>query len=264
MTDDDQYKDSRNVPCGTCPICIENRRQEWSFRLNEELKASKAGCFITLTLDDEICALKGQQTEHVEKRTIQLWLKRLRKELDHPIRYYIVSEYGPENYRPHYHGLLFNLAKHEREIANQTWGLGWTHFGDLNEDTIYYTTGYLAKPADFPEHLTSPFALMSRKPGIGHSYIERNHTFHEDGLHTHVIKRGGYKQALPRYYKEKFFTKNQLIDGQIKNSDKTERIYTENNNRLARLGNDPYKYREQQSDQTINQINRKYKKRKSI
>jgi len=40
------------VPCGRCGNCRRARRNQWAFRLKQELKDSENAYFITLTYDD--------------------------------------------------------------------------------------------------------------------------------------------------------------------------------------------------------------------
>lgn len=94
------------VPCGKCPNCLANQRQEWVFRLRSEYLNSKFALFVTLTYDPEHYPATGTC-----KRDVQLFLKRLRKACGNKsFRYYIVSEYGDNTCRGHYHG-IFSLLR---------------------------------------------------------------------------------------------------------------------------------------------------------
>jgi len=37
------------VPCGKCERCLDRRKREWGFRMEEEMKQSKTAYFVTLT-----------------------------------------------------------------------------------------------------------------------------------------------------------------------------------------------------------------------
>ena len=97
------------VPCGNCVECLEKKRSEWSFRLQQELKVSDSAYFITLTYSEE------NLPEELSKEHCQKFLKRLRKQNDKyttkKLRYYLAGEYGDKTKRPHYHMIVFNLAK---------------------------------------------------------------------------------------------------------------------------------------------------------
>lgn len=63
------------VPCGKCPACLANQRQEWVFRLKQEYLASNFAIFVTLTYNDENVPLDFS----VNKKDVQDFHKRLRK-----------------------------------------------------------------------------------------------------------------------------------------------------------------------------------------
>ena len=85
------------VPCGKCAACLTNKRKEWTFRLNQELHVSSSSFFITLTYDDEHIPVTEEGLPTFSKRDIQLFIKRLRKNTNRKISYYIVSEYGEKD-----------------------------------------------------------------------------------------------------------------------------------------------------------------------
>ena len=92
------------VPCGKCIGCRIAKRKEWSLRMLHELTYHPQSSFVTLTYDDyhlpPCCSLK--------KRHLQLFLKRLRKNLgERRIKYFACGEYGGQTMRPHYHAILF-------------------------------------------------------------------------------------------------------------------------------------------------------------
>ena len=113
---------SLTVPCGKCAACLSRRRDDWSFRLNEELKQSTSANFVTLTYEDEKCPYKS-----FRKEDIQLFIKRLRKSLEFTkIKYFISSEYGFRTHRPHYHMIIFNipLDLDVKKVLVDKWQIG--------------------------------------------------------------------------------------------------------------------------------------------
>lgn len=137
------------VPCGKCPACLSNKRNEWSFRLMEEVKRSTSAAFITLTYHPKFVPDSG-----VSKRHVQLFLKRLRKNQKNgkKIRYYFVAEYGSKTGRPHYHSILFN-AEGGEEAIRKAWMLkdseiGLIHYGKVTEASIRYVTKYVIQKSD--------------------------------------------------------------------------------------------------------------------
>lgn len=116
----------QTVPCGKCLSCLSRRRSSWSFRLNQEMRVSTSAHFLTLTYSDENLPRSPTGFPVVVKRDVQLWLKRFRKLLSpFKVRYFAVSEYGTQTFRPHYHVILFNFPNHLD--INVLLEKSWTH-----------------------------------------------------------------------------------------------------------------------------------------
>ena len=135
------------VPCGKCGSCRHNRRTQWTFRLNQELKNSLSAYFLTLTYEN--CQIPFDHESGLptlDKTHIQKFLKRLRRKSERfsgwKIRYYCVGEYGTHTQRPHYHIILFNLHTNLKELLLSTWQHGLIHIGKVTEASIHYTTKY--------------------------------------------------------------------------------------------------------------------------
>lgn len=157
-----------SVPCGKCLACLSNKRMEWIFRLEQEHKYSSSAWFVTLTYDEK--HLRSDRS--LCKRDLQLYFKRLRKYDGHKnIRYYAVGEYGEVTGRPHYHILLFNAVE---SFIRSAWydakqrPIGIVHLGNVSAASIAYCTKYvIQRPEVMADGRERPFALMSRKYGIG-------------------------------------------------------------------------------------------------
>jgi hypothetical protein len=198
------------VPCGRCVICMKQKRNAWSFRLNQELEIASSAHFITLTYNDENLNFAQNGLPEVSKNDFQLFMKRLRKRNPFPIRFYAVSEYGSRTKRPHYHMILFNYDNDQEKVykdVTDAWNMGQIHIGEVNEATIQYCTKYVITRSSYPDGVAKPFALMSRKPGLGANYIETHKKYHEDPDKIYATNKGGIKQSLPRYYKDKLYGK---------------------------------------------------------
>ncbi|AXL14944.1 replication initiator protein [Microviridae sp.] len=204
------------VPCGKCPPCKIRRVMEWGFRLEEEDCVSSSSLFITLTYDTKHVPISPNGFMTLNKRDIQLFFKRLRKnhgkQSKEKLRYYIVGEYGETNKRPHYHAILFNL--HHPDLIDLSWLLGGTHIGKVNQATIGYTCKYIDKAKRIPEHPNDDrlkeFSLMSKK--IGHSYLTPQIIrFHRsDYLNRNYVTRyNGVKLPMPAYYRKRIFTETE-------------------------------------------------------
>ena len=183
------------------------------------------------------------QKPSVVKRDIQLFMKSLRKAIDTrikknkwkgykgSIKYFFTSEYGPEGGRPHYHGIIYGLNKNRiaYELINGAWRKGFIYLGVANEKTITYCAKYCCKPTElsaYPDRngyfdnekwmedngiRRKPFRLMSSK--LGANYIESpsNLKFHlKDPVKHNYVRQGQIKRRMPRYYKNKIYTKENL------------------------------------------------------
>lgn len=206
----------RDVPCGKCIPCLNRRRNSWTFRLMQELKSSTSAHFITLTYDDDNLPRSPTGIPIVSKRDCQLFFKRFRK-LIYPfkVRYFLVSEYGSNTFRPHYHIILFGFPR-DFDISvhlSTSWTKGFHHVGNVTHSSIHYCTKYVLTATDLPAYLDDYkcFMLCSRKPALGSSYLTSAMiAWHQSGLKNYVLSNQ-FKQAMPRYYREKVFTKEQLF-----------------------------------------------------
>lgn len=224
------------VPCGKCEACQMKKRQQWSFRLRNEMETSNSAYFITLTYDDDSLTYNFQNIDGkvvpvpiVVKKDVQLFLKRLRKHLDsyneakridNPnfenvrLRYFLVSEYGPNTLRPHYHMLLFNfpndLTNKIDEFIDKSWGNGFISISPVTDARIMYLCSYCLDNSTLPKYLAPNFMLCSRKPGIGSSFFDKDNTISklfsdESDIVTTIVNGKPFSQRIPRYYKDKLF-----------------------------------------------------------
>ncbi len=213
-------KNRYTVPCGRCAACLSNRRSEWATRLEYELKDSKNADFITLTYSQENVPRNRYGAPVLNKEDLQKFLKRLRHHNKSvKLRYYLCGEYGEQTFRPHYHAIIFNLPKTGDKLLKQIleiWDKGMVHIGEVNPASIKYVTGYMVQQQkSTSENMTNkeqdelyvrPFSLMSK--GLGKSYIEKHAKWHKDDIsRNYVVKSDGQKSRLPRYYREKLYTK---------------------------------------------------------
>lgn len=279
-----------NVPCGKCPICHSNRKQDWQFRLEQELKTAESAHFITLTYDDDNIKRSETGQHTLEKKDVQKFLKRLRINQDRAniksilkqykwktveeakelikeftkIRYYLVGEYGTHTFRPHYHGIFFNIDNTTLKNTEKIWKHGSIDIGTVTPESINYVTSYCINPQRKLKVKEPEFALMSRNPGIGSGYL-KNKNYHVQTGNTNVRNQEGNHQRLPQYYKDKFFTKTQLeylsADNQLLG------IANENkeNDRLERLGHtSPKSIQNQQYIKQLTDITKNLTKNKKF
>lgn len=170
------------------------------------------------------------------KKDIQNFLKRVRARInklnissnDKSIRYYIASEYGPQTYRPHYHGVLFFdnevILREITSIIVQSWGYhervsGYRncfHFRpfaniSLTKDyikvcdanTAYYVAEYVSGNLDLPQVLayksSRPFHLQSKSPIIGCYKAERTEILENVHRGTYRLSKEIFNERLGQF-----------------------------------------------------------------
>ena len=208
------------VPCGQCIGCRLERSRQWAVRCVHEAQLHEDNCFVTLTYDDEHLPVDGS----LKVRDFQLFMKRLRKTLaPRKLRFFHCGEYGDENWRPHYHALLFGFDPPDKMFytskggntlylsaqLQEIWGRGFVTVGNLTFESAAYVARYCVKkvtgddaaahyqvcdPDTGEIHQVAPeYVTMSRRPGIGADWLEK---FSGDVYpHDEVIVRG--KPARP-------------------------------------------------------------------
>lgn len=193
-----------SVPCSRCAACLSRKREEWSFRLKQQLKVSTSCIFITLTYKEENLPINENGVASVNKRDVQLFFKRLRKNSNQKeLKYYLSSEYGTKTFRPHYHIVLFDLIN--TDLILTSWGLGNIKVDKINDARISYTTKYCITKSKIPKGATTPFSLQSKNLGL--NYVEKKKHWHEQDIkRMYCTNDNGTKIAMPRYYKEKIYT----------------------------------------------------------
>ncbi|AXH73439.1 MAG: replication initiator protein [Microviridae sp.] len=212
-----------NVPCGKCNFCLQNRRNEWAFRLNYELRRVESAHFITLTYSTEHVPIKVIGTRAylvLDKDHLKYFHKQIKQiqsryfknnkvskteQKKWRIKYYAVGEYGTKFHRPHYHSIILNLHPEVfRKLENkEVWKYGDIHRGDVNDASIQYTAKYLIDKIPHADLLPKQFALMSK--GIGDNYIKDKKRWHKQGGRMYVPD-GQKRMRMPRYYKDKIFS----------------------------------------------------------
>lgn len=242
------------VPCGKCNFCLQNKRNDWSYRLAYELKHSMNGNFLTLTYDSEHLPLttydtspawaRGtymtlnkpdliqfiRSTRNAQTRMLSRFVKRKQmtkaEAKKWKIKYYAVGEYGTKQHRPHYHIIIFNLhPRMQRNIDRSLWTKGQTHWGEVNVKSIQYTTKYvidkpIAKEVGENDPRPRPFAIMSKH--LGEIYIDKRTAWHKANAALYV-RDGERKMRMPRYYKDRIFTEEERKElGEIASREQEE------------------------------------------
>lgn len=205
---------SVSVPCCYCQGCRKDKVSEWSDRIRFErnyfFNRGFSSSFVTLTYDDV-----HLDTYCVSLDDVQKFNKRLRKNLKgRPYKYYLSSEYGGQNSRPHYHACLLGIDfEKDFKLVHDTWGQGMIDLKPLDSRSIRYVLKYIysesrgqqLKEIYESSGLTPPFTVMSK--GIGRQYLlDHIDSIRENG--------GYYRQGkfvkIPKYYKDLLCVKSEL------------------------------------------------------
>jgi hypothetical protein len=200
-------KQDVSVPCGQCVFCLATKRSDWALRLMYEQKCHVGSKFVTLTYADGHLVWKnGNSQLHVPH--LQEFFRNMRgRGSARKLRYFAVGEYGSRTFRPHYHVILFGDVP--EDVVRKAWKYGHVHIGSVNDRSIMYSLGYVVNGSSWKmrKDRVRPFAVMSRRPGIGASYLSSAMIdWHRSERKNYAIV-DGVKRHLPRYYKEKIFSK---------------------------------------------------------
>lgn len=213
---------SLTLPCGQCVGCRVQRARSWALRVQHEAQLHDASCFVTLTYAPEKLPPYGS----LRYRDFQLFMKRLRRRLDKPVRFFVCGEYGENLSRPHYHACLFGVDFPDKRplsllgkssgfrsaLLETLWGLGHCHVGHLNAQSAGYAARYVLKKVtgdlakthysvvdgDGVVHpLVPEFARMSLRPGVGGEWFAR---FRSDVFPGDCVVSNGARFGVPKYY----------------------------------------------------------------
>lgn len=162
------------IPCGKCIGCRLEKARQWAVRCVHEAQMYDENSFLTLTYNNEHLP----KSRNIEKRALQLFIKRLRRYVEpKEIRFYACGEYGEKFGRPHYHICLFNHDFDDKEMLRQAdfkrkgafhqktnshslytsktlekiWGKGFVTIGELTFETAGYVARYVTKKITGPK-----------------------------------------------------------------------------------------------------------------
>lgn len=225
------------IPCGKCIGCQLDRSRAWALRCVHEASLYERNCFVTLTFDDVHIPRFGA----LEKRTLQLFFKRLRKRFGSKIRYFACGEYGTDFGRPHFHACIFNHNFTDRVLwsnrnnnklftsvdLTDLWPFGFSSVGDLTFGSAAYVARYVVKKVygshthytrlvpETGELVSVPpeFVLMSRRPGLAKGWFD---LFKDDVYPSGFVVNQGQKYKPPRYYDQKLDLINPELYDEVK------------------------------------------------
>ena len=200
------------LPCGQCQGCRLERSRQWAVRCYHEGLMHKQNCFVTLTYNDQ----ELPEGATLVKSDFQKFVKRLRKKRD--FRYFHCGEYGEEDGRPHYHGILFGIDFRNDQVLvkerkgtklytskslEKTWGHGYVTVGEATWQSAAYVARYIMKKVtgekadEWYEGRQPEYVTMSRRPGIGATWFQR---YSSDIYPSDEVVVNGQRMRPPTYY----------------------------------------------------------------
>lgn len=168
---------TRNLPtvqevrCGKCSGCRLEYARQMSIRCIHESMMHEQNCFVTLTYNNENLPVNGS----VDKRDIELFIKRLRRHIEpEAVYYYGCAEYGSRLRRPHYHGIFFGYDPPDKKLykdgskrtgrfrlqdydkfsiytsesLEKIWSKGYCTVGKVTLESAGYVARYVSKKVD--------------------------------------------------------------------------------------------------------------------
>lgn len=127
------------------------------------------------------------------------------------IKYFAVGEYGFQKDRPHYHVILLN--SHEKFIVD-SWKHGNVHIGQVAQASIMYCLKYVMKDGKIPKHKNDDRVPEYRRSSLklGENYLSKAIIdYHRKNPEkSYIIQEGGFKIAIPRYYRKKIWNDLEL------------------------------------------------------
>lgn len=206
------------VPCGKCEACLRRRQNAWSIRMQMEAKYNDGfNLFLTLTQDDEYIEYNELGVPTLSKLTVQYFLNNLRRSTGLKLRYFACGEYGETFGRPHYHLILFNVPLKSvfslsdfRITCEKIWKRGFITVSPFTPARATYVAKYTLKSRDKEYKdlgIQPPFALMSRKPGIGSRFLDDEIAIKDIVRNGNFViySESGTPYLLPRFYQDKLY-----------------------------------------------------------
>lgn len=195
------------------------------------------------SLSDKFCI-----SPTLRKADLSAFIKRVRSYFlyhfnDDNIRFFGAGEYGDTFQRPHYHLIFFNISnpgdfkelsssksgykQYSSKVFSDLWKNGFVSIGSVTFDSASYVSRYMTKKHKgkdssfyFDNFIEPEFSLMSRRPGIGYSYYQKN----KDKIFSRFsqflsTKKGTLKLRPAKYYQKLFESDNPDLMSDFRDSD---------------------------------------------
>lgn len=229
---DDKFICFQQIPCGKCIGCRIDYSRDWADRMTyHSFGKEKNSYFITLTYDDDhlddldhspIYDLYALNLDHMTE-----FIKSLRNHFrDNSLDFYYSAEYGDNNFRPHFHLIIYNLPLDDLEfwkldnegqpmytsdLIHKLWKRGLCSISSFAWLNAAYTASYVEKKRDgrmMQEYtavgLTPESCRMSRRPGIAYDFYKEHYKeiWQNDGFFVDRTVNKSGKLGIPRYFQK--------------------------------------------------------------
>lgn len=183
--------------------------------------------------DKYLRKMKFKGTDYVD-RSIQGYFKRLRINSERykdvtkesylvgldmkrdKIKYFVCGEYGDKplkgisekHGRPHFHAIIFNAS---RRLIIDNWKFGNVDVSVATARSIAYCTKYMDKWKDKKQDWKRPREFNNASEGLGLCFVEKMKDWYKRNLDiNYVVNSAGVKIPMPRYFRLKMFTDDEL------------------------------------------------------
>lgn len=187
---------------------VDRTMQEWQY--------ATSAYFVTLTYREQDLPWKGEYPslhkddlreyiEYVRKKHQRLQKKDPSMVHMYPLRIMKAGEYGPENGRPHYHLLVFNLRPELKQDLLKLWKHGDIKSAlPMEEGAIHYVTDYMMKEKwKLKEGQVKEFTSWSKNWGI--QYVDVMQEYHQKTGSVMERSRSKKQKTLQPYYFKKLY-----------------------------------------------------------
>lgn len=195
------------TPCGYCAGCRRDKITMWTDRILFEMNTTNLpSAFVTLTYNDEHLP----KNRGVSYDDVKNFNKRLRYFLKRPYKFYLSSEYGQLDFRPHYHMCLLGFNPRDVfdvQALHRAWSvkdeqIGFYDLDFLNSSSVRYVMKYVSKEMkgdmkDEYEKRGLPPLFHTMSKGIGKQYF-LDHLDSIRKLNGYYVN--GKLRPLPKYY----------------------------------------------------------------
>lgn len=230
----EQPDDYVTLPCRRCEGCaLEDARQK-ACRAKDELSLYDDNIFITLTYSDDFLPHRGFLVKKDFQDFMKRYRKRVFKQWGITFRAMYSGEYGDENWRPHFHAIIFGHDFYDKFLWRVTprgdaiyrsrsleslWPWGHCEIASATFESASYVARYTVKKytnrykKDFYQkvdlvtgeiyYLPPEFCEYPRGKagGLGFPWFKKNF---RDVFPNDIYIVNGKKVAAPKYYFDKF------------------------------------------------------------